>query len=160
MPTSPIDLRLKIQGGSPRQAIRLSDALGPHPALEDVVQAAVAVAETLASLATRGVFHRDIKPENLFRLDGGSVIGDWGLADFPNKEDVTVTYQKLGPLYYIAPEMLLDAKSASPGPADVFSLAKTLWVLASGASHPPPGALHPEVTSHRLTSRIAHPRAH
>ena len=45
----------------------------------------------------------------------------------------------MGPIYYIAPEMLNSAATSSGMPADVFSLAKTLWVLATGQTFPLPG---------------------
>jgi serine/threonine protein kinase len=121
-------------------AIPIRDALGRDPAPATVVEAIASIAEVLARLAARGVGHRDIKPDNLFQLDGGWVVGDFGLVSYPEKEPVTVQGRRLGPLDYMAPEMRADADTASPGPADVWSLAKTVWVLLADADLPLPGS--------------------
>jgi serine/threonine protein kinase len=104
-----------------REATRLRENLGDNPSLREVVVSISAVAGTLADLAERGVFHRDLKPDNLFHLDGRAVVGDFGLATFPGKPAQTVAGPKLGPLFYIAQEMLESPEEAKPGPADVFS---------------------------------------
>jgi len=39
----------------------------------------------------------------------------------------------------MAPEMRRDADRADPGPADVWALAKTLWVLLTNEAPPQPG---------------------
>lgn len=117
----------------------LKDHLGDERALEEVVSAIHEIAVTLAALAGESIGHRDIKPRNLYWHNGRAVVGDFGLADFPGKDSITVEGRKLGPQYYIAPEMLSDAARASPHPADVYSVAKTLWVLATGQNYPPPG---------------------
>src|SRR5205807_1240718 len=75
-------------------------------------------------------------PANLFWLDGQVIVGDWGLVARPGNPRLTQSDKKLGPAYYIAPEMLMNPRAAQRGPADVYSLAKTLWVLATDASFP------------------------
>jgi serine/threonine protein kinase len=105
---------------------------------------------TLAGLAAKGIGHRDLKPENLFRHEGRWVIGDFGLATYPGKEPITVGERRLGPLYFIAPEMLREPDVADAGPADVYSLAKTLWALASGQRYPPEGQIRVDVADHDL----------
>ena len=99
--------------------------------LDEVLRAFVGIAETLADLAAEGIHHRDLKPSNLFLLDGRWVIGDFGLATYPDKSSVTTDERKLGPVYYIAPEMLNAPSTVHPAPADVFSIAKSIWVLAT-----------------------------
>jgi hypothetical protein len=119
-----------------------------------VVGAVAAIAVTLASLADEGVAHRDIKPDNLFELDGWWAVGDFGLVTYPDKDPRTEHGRKLGPLEYMAPEMRRDADRAAPGPADVWALAKTLWVLLTGAELPLPGTHQPAEAAYALRERI------
>lgn len=120
-------------------ATPIREALGTDPAPVAVVGAIAEIAATLASLAAEGVAHRDIKPDNLFQLDGQWVIGDFGLVTYPDKDPRTDHGRKLGPTDYMAPEMRWDADQADPGPADVWALAKTLWVLLTSQELPLPG---------------------
>jgi serine/threonine protein kinase len=122
-------------------------APGDDPEPRAVVTAIAEVASALEALAAEGVAHRAIKPDNLFLLDGHWVIGDFGLVTYPDKDPRTVHGRKLGSIDYMAPEMRQDADRADPGPADVWALAKTLWVLLTGESLPPEPA-------HALTGRI------
>jgi hypothetical protein len=115
------------------------DALGPNPTLSLVVEAVAAIAETLAGLHAQWVAHRDLKPGNLYRFAGRWTLGDFGLVEFPDKEALTATGERLGPANYIAPEMLLSAKEADGRAADVYSLLKTLYVLAARQPYAPPG---------------------
>ena len=87
------------------------------------------VSETLWELHERGVVHRDLKPENLLYYEGHPQVGDFGIADFPDKPDLTRDNQKLGAYWTIAPEMERNPKTADGKKADVYSLAKTLWML-------------------------------
>jgi hypothetical protein len=108
--------------------------------LRQVVEAIAALADTLARLAAEHhAAHRDIKPANLYGLDGQWLVGDFGLIALPDLADLTRTGRPLGPAYFTAFEMLNDAGNADPFPADVYSLAKTLWVLACGQNFPPQG---------------------
>lgn len=121
-------------------AVPVREALGEEHSLRDVVEAVFSFASTLSRLAEKRVWHRDIKPQNLFRLDDKWVIGDFGLVRFPEPEERRDnTRGKLGSSFYIAPEMINTAKGADGEKADVYSLAKTLWVLATGQSYPVPG---------------------
>ncbi|PWK41666.1 serine/threonine protein kinase [Actinoplanes xinjiangensis] len=137
----------------------LSEALGSEPTLDLVVTAVVAYASTLRDLAKSDVHHRDIKPDNLFRLNGQWVIGDFGLVKYPDASPLTREGRKVGPTDYIAPEMRHNADTADAELADVYSLAKTLWVLATGSNLPLPGQQRVEDDSSRLTARSAHPWA-
>jgi hypothetical protein len=130
-------------------AERATDALADAP-LPDVVAAVREYALTLADLAEKGIGHRDLKPDNLFRHEGRWAIGDFGLVTYPGKEPITTGARRLGPQYFIAPEMLREPDIADAGPADVFSLAKTLWALAAGQRYPPEGQIRVEVSEHDL----------
>lgn len=97
--------------------------------LAEVVANVAQIAETLAALHSMGVSHRDIKEANLLFLDGRAQIGDFGLVDFPEKKDLTQPDEELGPRFTMAPEAWRLGTRAKPLPADVYSLAKTLWIL-------------------------------
>ena len=110
------------------------------PSLRRVIEAILSIASTLMAMHGRGFSHRDVKPENLFFFNGKWAVGDFGLVSFEGKTSVTSKGERIGPLHYIAPEMLNSAAEADGRAADVFSLAKTLWVLATGQRFPLPGA--------------------
>lgn len=74
--------------------------------------------------------HRDIKPDNLFWYDGKAVFGDFGLAAWTERADVTAHGERVGALAYQAPEALNSTKDIDWAAADVYSLVKTMWSLA------------------------------
>jgi serine/threonine protein kinase len=95
--------------------------------------------QTLARLQQANIAHRDIKPGNLYELNGSWLIGDFGLVALPDAEPLTVEGRQVGPAHYTAYEMILNPTTADPHPADVYSLGKTLWVLATDQKWPPEG---------------------
>jgi protein kinase-like protein len=117
-------------------ATGIRERLGEKPRLATVVGALFRIANALVGLSDRGISHRDIKPENLYFYADDFVIGDFGLAEFPGKDDLTSDSRRLGPLWYLAPEMRAGPSTAAGGPADVYSLAKTLWVIGGGQRFP------------------------
>jgi hypothetical protein len=138
-------------------AVPVTAALKDQP-LGAAVEAVAAFAETLAGLHARCVYHRDIKPNNLYRYGERWVLGDLGLVDFPEKEDLTDTAERLGPRNYLAPEMLGEAKRSDGAKADVYSLAKTLWVLGTEQRVPPGGELRVENSQLSIGGYRPHPR--
>ena len=78
--------------------------------------------------------------------------------NFEGKTSETARGERIGPLYYIAPEMLNSAAQADGRCADVFSLAKTLWVLATGQRFPLPGVYDTTHETFRIGSYIAEER--
>ena len=138
----------------------LDSALSQSP-LRDVVAAITEIAETLADIGERlNVHHRDIKPSNLYLLDGYPVISDFGLVDLPESVELTQVGHPLGPRYFLAYEMIADSTSADPAPADVFSLAKTLWVLCVDQHWPPQGEQHASVEAYSIYKFRPHPLSH
>jgi serine/threonine protein kinase len=136
----------------------IQKALGRAADLESVVTAVADIADTLVSLHEEGYTHRDLKPDNIFMYSGRWVIGDFGLVEFPAKEALTRKGEKLGPAHFIAPEMLADARNADGRKADVYSLAKTFWVLATGQRFPPPGEQRVDVKGLTIAGYRVHPR--
>jgi serine/threonine protein kinase len=127
--------------------------------IETAVKAVLSIAETLASLVQEDVFHRDIKPDNLYYYEGNWTIGDFGLATYPNKEAMTAPGRRLGPMFFIADEMISDPQNAAAAPADVFSLAKVLWVLVTGQMYPPQGGHRADEPEKSVRHYVSHPRA-
>lgn len=114
----------------------LAEKIDTHIAtLESKVKCVEQIAETLGELHQKGYSHRDIKPENILFYNGRFVLCDFGLADIPdNPHNLTRNSSRIGPMSTIAPEMKRNAKDADGKKADVYSLAKTLWILLTGKS--------------------------
>jgi serine/threonine protein kinase len=108
--------------------------------LTTVVRAVLSIAQTLERLKKEaGIGHRDVKPGNLYKRDGEWLIGDFGLIAPLNKDELAKTGRPVGPAHYTAYELIIDPTGADPHPADVYSLAKALWVVATEQSYPPEG---------------------
>jgi hypothetical protein len=134
-------------------ALLLAEALGDESTLRDVVGHIASLADTLVHLAHQGTYHRDIKPANLFWWDEGPVLADFGIAAWglDNSQagkvrpaGPTLKGEKLGPANFIAPEMRYGSPGNRGKHADVYSLAKTLFVLAlpGRGPYPPDGTHH------------------
>ncbi|HAE58171.1 MAG TPA: hypothetical protein DCG54_01355 [Anaerolineae bacterium] len=125
----------------------------------DIVCGVTQIAHTLKELHSLNITHRDIKPDNLYSWNNMWVISDFGIASFPQKETLTLAQKKLGPLHYLAPEMLEHADNADAKKADVYSLAKTLWVLLTGQNYPPPGEQRRDVPAFHIAEwcDVQHP---
>lgn len=142
----------------------LAEPIGKHltsaTSIEKIVEAVAAISATLANMHDLGFSHRDVKPDNLFRYKESWAVGDFGLAHFPGKESRTAIGEKVGPIYYIAPEMLNDAGAADGMAADVYSLAKTLWVFATGQKYPIPGSFDTSIPALTISAYVSHSRAY
>lgn len=100
--------------------------------LNEIIDGVLQLCETLCALHDKGIHHRDIKPSNIYYYGGRFALGDFGLVDFPDNDDFTKSDRGLGAIFTIAPEMKRNPKQADASKADVFSLAKTLWMFLSG----------------------------
>ncbi|MGH3195168.1 MAG: serine/threonine protein kinase [Streptosporangiaceae bacterium] len=133
-------------------------ALSGKP-LETVVEAMAKIADTLARLAEqRNIAHRDIKPDNLYCYEGEWLVGDFGLIDIPGMNDLTRQGRPLGPAHYTAYELIADPTISDPRPADVYSLGKTLWVLATEQAYPPEGYQPAGLAGFSIADWRSHPR--
>ena len=128
--------------------------------LLDSVEIITDIAATLTEIHEEGAAHRDIKPENLFRHNEKYVLGDFGLVTFPDKRSFTEPGERIGPIYYVAPELLgNDHQIVDFRPGDVYSLAKTLWVLCTGQRFPLPGHLSSHESMCKASTYIKDSRA-
>ena len=140
-------------------ATPIAKALEGKP-LADVVTAVAVIADTLARLQRDfGIGHRDIKPGNLYELGGAWLIGDFGLIAVPDAKSLTMDGHQVGPAHYTAYEMILSPATADSHPADVYSLGKTLWVLATGQAFPPEGHQPTGTRGFGIGDFRPHPRA-
>lgn len=98
--------------------------------LNTVIECGLKLAETLSQLKERGISHRDIKPENILIINDAPALCDFGLAHKVGNPRLTVQGDKqIGAKMTMAPEMLRDPFNANYHKADIYSLAKTLWML-------------------------------
>lgn len=86
----------------------------------------------LAELHGKGIAHRDIKPANILQYNGEYVFSDFGLVFFQNKTSKTPPGAKIGARTTIAPQMQRNALTADKYKADVYSMAKTIWMILTG----------------------------
>jgi serine/threonine protein kinase len=96
---------------------------------DEIVEVVISVSETLTELHERGISHRDIKPANILVKDRVFCLSDFGLVEYPTKADITLQRKDLGPKWTIAPEMKRNPHTADGKLADVYSMAKTMWIL-------------------------------
>ncbi len=100
--------------------------------IEEKIDAMIQVAETLQELHKRKIYHRDIKPANILFYNSRFSLADFGLVDYPNKKEVSLKNEEIGAKWTMAPEMRRESSTADPAKADVYSLAKTLWIFLTG----------------------------
>jgi serine/threonine-protein kinase len=94
----------------------------------DIIDCFISLYETLNRLHKKGIAHRDIKPSNIYLYDRKYCFADFGLVYYPEKGTVTVE-KTVGAWNTIAPEMERNPLNADPYKADIYSLAKTLWMI-------------------------------
>jgi serine/threonine protein phosphatase PrpC len=108
--------------------------------VEQVVQAAIAVARALGRLHRQGVVHRDIKPGNLHRgEDGRWRVLDLGVA-VSGFESAAERSLHAGTPSYMNPEQWDEGGSADAR-SDLYALGATLYQWLTG--HLPYGELEP-----------------
>lgn len=98
----------------------------------DLVRVARQVALALVALHDAGLVHRDVKPANLFVAAAGVIkLGDFGLLrEVVDLGQVTLPGHVLGTPHFMAPEQA--CADAIDGRADLYGLAATLYLLATG----------------------------
>lgn len=112
--------------------------------LHQFIELFLHLAIALKRMHDRGIAHRDIKPANILFLDGKPLFIDFGLAvDKETPLDVTTDARALGAKFTMAPEMRRNPSTADYFKADVYSLAKTLWIYLAGCPTGFEGAYSP-----------------
>jgi serine/threonine-protein kinase len=96
---------------------------------DQIVDIIISVCGTLIDLHSRCISHRDIKPANILVKDDTIYLSDFGLVEYPGKKDITPEWNDVGPRWTSAPEMRRNPDTADGKLADVYSIAKTLWIL-------------------------------
>ena len=102
--------------------------------IDEIVTALAAILSGLEAAQARDVIHRDIKPENLMRTDHGSLkVADFGIAKTYATDALHLTPlgERLGSLYYMAPE-LLDGFEAAPQ-VDIYAVGAVAYELIAGS---------------------------
>lgn len=100
--------------------------------LDEKVEVIRMLLNMLVDLHQNGIAHRDIKPANILFYNGEYVLSDFGLVYFKRKKFKTPVGKKVGAKQTIAPQMEKDAQSADKYKADVYSMAKTIWIILTG----------------------------
>ncbi|QJW99992.1 serine/threonine-protein kinase [Frigoriglobus tundricola] len=91
------------------------------------------VARALDHAHQCGVVHRDVKPANLLLDTHGHVwVTDFGLAQLVDGPAVTHTGGAVGTLRYMSPEQAAGDRRRLDHRTDVYSLAATVYELATG----------------------------
>lgn len=97
---------------------------------EEKLNAIRDILKMLCQLHHQGIAHRDIKIENILMYQEHYVLSDFGLVFYQDKIRVTKTDERIGAKRTLAPEMERPgSKNADPFKADVYSIAKTIWVI-------------------------------
>jgi serine/threonine protein kinase len=107
----------------------------PIPELVDVM---LPVCSAVAAAHAAGVIHRDIKPQNIFlaRSVNGTVpkVLDFGISkaqDTATVDALTGSHAVIGTPYYLAPEQVIDSRSASPA-SDQYAIGVVLYECLTG----------------------------
>ncbi len=104
---------------------------------EAVVAVMADVADALHSAHRTGLIHRDVKPSNIMvepTEDGGwhGWIMDFGIAQEPGGEELTVTGATIGTPAFMAPEQIKGGRGRCDRRTDVYGLGATLYSVLTG----------------------------
>jgi len=103
-----------------------------YSSLKQKIQTFIKIGETLNLLHRQEVSHRDLKPANILILNNEPVIADFGLVHYPNKKNISLKNEPIGPKWTMAPEMRRESSISNGLKADIYSIAKTLWIIITG----------------------------
>jgi len=106
-------------------------------AVDDVIDLALPLAETLADVHRAGVIHKDINPANIV-IDGPSgrpVLIDFNIASCVAEERLAFTHQRdiIGTLAYMPPEQTGRTGRPIDHRSDLYALGVTLYEMATGS---------------------------
>lgn len=113
----------------------------PHVSMEECLKISVALTTALDHLHDYGLVHRDIKPSNIIFVNGLPKLADIGLVA---KSDATLSF--------VGTEGFLPPEGPGKPQADIYSLGKVLYELATGKDRlhfPEPPTLMDERTDQK-----------
>jgi len=131
--------------GHQEESTNLENYLKTHSL--SVRESLLLIAEIAAALEAPhavGVIHRDIKPANILLTDPLAdselpfhpVLTDFGVAFFPDNDEITKEVLAVGTFLYMAPEQFRRRRSVPPdGLSDIYSLGCILSLLLT-KQHP------------------------
>lgn len=88
----------------------------------------IPLTQTIIELHDKKIAHRDIKPDNLLYFNDRIFLADFGLVKYPERTELTPDKRDVGAKFTMAPEMRRKANKADGLPADIYSLAKSIWM--------------------------------
>jgi serine/threonine-protein kinase len=106
--------------------------------IPDLVDVMLPVCSAVAAAHAAGVIHRDLKPQNIFlaRSVNGTLpkVLDFGISkaqDTATVDALTGSHAVIGTPYYLAPEQVIDSRSASPA-SDQYAIGVVLYECLTG----------------------------
>ncbi|WP_182868750.1 serine/threonine protein kinase [Rhodopirellula sp. JC639] len=123
----------RIEGESLATRIRRSHREQTPPPLDAILDVGIQAADALSHAHQRDVVHRDVKPANLILdRDDRVWLTDFGLARRLVDAGATITGAILGTPRYMSPEQADVRAPDVDHRSDIYSLAATLYEMASG----------------------------
>lgn len=104
------------------RTLRADTKLSLHPQLDTAtcIDVGLRLAEALHHLHERGLAHRDVKPSNVIFLNGKAKLADIGLVAARDQRT------------FVGTEGFVPPEGPGSAPADVYSLGKVLYEIATG----------------------------
>lgn len=104
------------------------DTFTKDRSIQDIAKEFLGLIETLKVLHKLDISHRDIKPDNFLYYKERLCLADFGLAKTSDSVNLTPERRDVGAKFTMAPEMRRTSSTADGKLADIFSLAKSLWI--------------------------------
>lgn len=127
----PVIIMEYVDGPSIEELIRKRGALSPQESLKLLCDIALALNHLFVEGHIQA--HRDIKPTNvLVDSDGAAKLMDFGISKaLDESEGITLTSTFLGSPHYMAPEQILDPRSADIR-TDLYALGAVFYEMLTG----------------------------
>lgn len=105
--------------------------------LDETLDIADSLMDTLHAVHSAGIIHRDLKPQNVFICNDGSVkLLDFGVArvleNAASKSKMSLFGMVLGTPSFMSPEQAIGARDQVDHRADVYSLGATIFTALTG----------------------------
>ncbi len=138
------------------KAVKLTEYIkNTKTTFDDIIKIAIDLSKTLKSIHDLGFSHRDIKPDNILWYNGKPSLCDFGLVkDESDTANLTKNEKNLGAKFTIAPEMKRNPYNSDGKKADIYSFAKTIWMLLTGDELGFEGTYNFEDSKHSLRQLV------